>query len=177
MTLYALGGIAPETPVDDAFWVADSAAVIGKVRLAEAVGVWFGAVLRGDNEWIEIGARSNIQDHSVLHTDMGCPLTIGEDCTIGHRAILHGCTIGNRSLVGMGATILNNARIGDNVIIGANALVPEGREIPDGSLVVGMPGKVVRALSEAEIAGLKGSADGYVANWRRYKAGLTPVTR
>lgn len=175
MPLYSLDGIAPELPADDRVWVAPDASVIGKVRLGDEVGIWFGAVLRGDNELIDIGARSNIQEHSVLHTDMGYPVTVGEDCTIGHRAILHGCTIGDRSLVGMGATILNGARIGNEVIIGANALVAEGKDIPDGSLVVGMPGKVVRELTPEQRASLKGSADGYVANWRRFAAGMTPL--
>jgi carbonic anhydrase/acetyltransferase-like protein (isoleucine patch superfamily) len=172
MPLHALDGIWPDAPAADRFWVAPDARVIGKVTLGDEVGIWFGAVLRGDNERITIGARSNVQEHCVLHTDMGYPLTIGEGCTIGHRAILHGCVIGENSLVGMGATIMNGARIGANCVIGAGALVPEGKEIPDGSLVVGVPAKVIRALDEAAIVKLRGAATHYVANWRRYAAGF-----
>ncbi|MFI5411241.1 gamma carbonic anhydrase family protein [Kaistia sp. UC242_56] len=172
MPLHALDGIWPDVPAADRFWVAPDARVIGKVTLGDEVGIWFGAVLRGDNERITIGARSNVQEHCVLHTDMGYPLTIGEGCTIGHRAILHGCVIGENSLVGMGATIMNGARIGANCVIGAGALVPEGKEIPDGSLVVGVPAKVIRALDEAAIIKLQGAATHYVANWRRYAAGF-----
>ncbi|HEV7284898.1 MAG TPA: gamma carbonic anhydrase family protein [Kaistia sp.] len=172
MPLHALDGIWPDVPAEDRFWVAPDARVIGKVTLGDEVGIWFGAVLRGDNERITIGARSNVQEHCVLHTDMGYPLTIGEGCTIGHRAILHGCVIGENSLVGMGATIMNGARIGANCVIGAGALVPEGKEIPDGSLVVGVPAKVIRALDEAAIVKLQGAATHYVANWRRYAAGF-----
>ena len=172
MPLHALDGIWPDVPAADRFWVAPDARVIGKVTLGDEVGIWFGAVLRGDNERITIGARSNVQEHCVLHTDMGYPLTIGEGCTIGHRAILHGCVIGENSLVGMGATIMNGARIGANCVIGAGALVPEGKEIPDGSLVVGVPAKVIRALDEAAIVKLQGAATHYVANWRRYAAGF-----
>ncbi|MET4633703.1 gamma carbonic anhydrase family protein [Kaistia defluvii] len=172
MPLHALDGIWPDVPAADLFWVAPDARVIGKVTLGDEVGIWFGAVLRGDNERITIGARSNVQEHCVLHTDMGYPLTIGEGCTIGHRAILHGCVIGANCLVGMGATIMNGARIGANCVIGAGALVPEGKEIPDGSLVVGVPAKVIRALDEAAIIKLQGAATHYVANWRRYAAGF-----
>lgn len=172
MPLYALDGAGPDLPGDGAFWVAPTAVLIGKVRLHPDASVWWGAVLRGDNEWIEIGERSNVQDGSVFHTDLGAPLTIGKDCTIGHKAILHGCTIGDNSLVGMGATVLNHARIGRNCIIGANALIAEGKEIPDNSLVVGMPGKVVRTLDEASAEALTASAAHYVANWKRYAAGL-----
>jgi len=172
MPLHALAGIWPDVPAADRFWVAPDARVIGKVTLGDEVGIWFGAVLRGDNERITIGARSNVQEHCVLHTDMGYPLTIGAGCTIGHRAILHGCVIGENSLVGMGATIMNGARIGANCVIGAGALVPEGKEIPDGSLVVGVPAKVIRALDEAAIIKLQGAATHYVANWRRYAAGF-----
>ena len=170
MTVYSLEGVIPEINADT--WIAPDAQVIGKVRLGSGAGVWFGAVLRGDNELISIGAGSNVQDHTVGHSDMGYPLTVGENCTIGHKAILHGCTIGNRTLVGMGATILNGARIGDDCLIGAGALVTEGKEIPDGSLVIGAPGKVVRELTEAEIAGLAESSKGYQDNMRRFRAGL-----
>ncbi|MGB0497010.1 MAG: gamma carbonic anhydrase family protein [Rubricella sp.] len=169
--IFVLDGQAPEIAADA--WVAPGAYLMGKVRLMAEASVWFGAVLRGDNEWIELGARSNIQENSVLHTDPGCPLTIGADCTIGHRAMLHGCTIGDNTLIGMGATVLNNARIGKNCLIGANALITEGKEIPDGSLVMGQPGKVVRTLDEAAIARLTVSAQGYVANAKRFRAGLS----
>ncbi len=171
MAVFALDERPPRLPAGFCF-VADSATVIGDVVLEEDVGIWFGAVLRGDNEPITVGRGSNIQELSVLHTDMGFPLVIGAGCTIGHRAILHGCTIGENSLVGMGATILNGARIGRNCLVGANALVTEGRDIPDGSLVVGMPAKVVRPLTESEIAGLERSAAHYVENARRFAAGL-----
>lgn len=171
--IYELDGIAPE--IDDDSWVAADANLIGKVRIGQGASVWFGSTLRGDNEWIEVGAGSNVQENSVLHTDMGYPLTIGENCTIGHKAMLHGCTIGDCTLIGMGATVLNGAKIGKNCLIGAGALITEGKEIPDGSLVMGMPGKVVRALDEAAIDGLMRSARGYQANARRYKAGLKPV--
>ncbi|MGX1305551.1 carbonic anhydrase/acetyltransferase-like protein (isoleucine patch superfamily) [Amorphus suaedae] len=175
MSLYALDGVGPDLPGDGAFWVAPTAVLIGKVRLHVDASVWWGAVLRGDNEWIEIGERSNVQDGSVFHTDLDAPLTIGKDCTVGHKAILHGCTIGDNSLIGMGATVLNHARIGRNCIIGANALIAEGKEIPDNSLVVGMPGKVVRTLDEASAEALTASAAHYVANWKRYAAGLQPL--
>ncbi|MBH0237003.1 gamma carbonic anhydrase family protein [Methylobrevis albus] len=174
MPIYALDGVTPAFDADAA-WVAPDATLIGRVVLEDDASVWFGAVLRGDNEEIRVGRRSNIQELSVLHTDMGFPLTIGEGCTIGHRAILHGCTIGNNSLIGMGATVLNGAVIGDNCLIGANALIPEGKVIPDNSLVVGMPGKVTRTLDEAAIARLRASADGYARNWKRFKAGMVVV--
>ncbi len=172
MTVYSLDGVRPELPDEGRYWIAGSASVAGRVRLKADASVWFGAVLRGDNEWIELGERSNVQDNCVLHTDMGFPLTIAEDCTIGHAAILHGCTIGPNTLVGMGATVLNGVRVGENCLIGANALVPEGREIPDGSLVIGSPAKVVRPLTPAEIAGLTVAAAHYVENARRFAAGL-----
>ena len=172
MPIYSLNGVSPALPNDGAFWLAPDATVIGQVRLGEGVGVWFGAVLRGDQEPIVVGRQSNIQEHCVLHTDTGYPLTVGAGCTIGHRAILHGCTIGDNCLVGMGAIILNAARIGDNCLIGAGALVPEGREIPSGSLVIGMPGKVVRPLNAEEIAANRASAAHYAANWRRFADGL-----
>ncbi|WP_417693857.1 gamma carbonic anhydrase family protein [Roseibium sp.] len=175
MTLYRLEDRVPEFADETESWIAPDATVIGSVRLEREASIWFGAILRGDNELILIGERSNIQDGCVCHTDIGFPLTIGAGCTIGHKAILHGCTIGANSLVGMGATVLNGAVIGENCLIGANALIPEGKVIPDNSLVVGMPGKVARTLDEAAIEGLRKSADGYVRNWRRFKAGLAPV--
>jgi carbonic anhydrase/acetyltransferase-like protein (isoleucine patch superfamily) len=171
MAIRALDGLSPRLPEGFAF-VADSAEVIGNVELGEEAGIWFGAVLRGDNETITVGRGSNIQDLCVLHTDLGFPLTVGEGCTVGHRAILHGCAIGDHSLIGMGATVLNGARIGRHCLIGAGALITEGKEIPDGSLVVGAPGKVVRALGDEEIAGLHRSAEHYIRNARRFAAGL-----
>ena len=170
MTIYTLDGIAPE--MDEESWVAPGAHVIGNVWIGPGAGIWFGAVLRGDNEPILVGQGTNIQDNAVCHTDIGFPLNIGPGCTIGHKAILHGCSIGENTLVGMGATILNGARIGKNCLIGAGALITEGREIPNGSLVIGSPGKVKRDLTEEEIEGLRESAKGYTENMKRFKAGL-----
>lgn len=172
--IYALAGIAPQ--IAPSAWVAPHAQVMGAVTLADNASVWFGAVLRGDNERIVLGTGSNIQENSVLHTDMGFPLTIGMNCTIGHTAILHGCTIGDNSLIGMGATVLNGAVIGKNCLIGAGALITEGKVIPDGSLVMGAPGKVVRMLDEAAIAGLRASALHYQDNARRFAADLVPLS-
>ena len=172
MPVHALDGDAPELPAAGRYWIAPTATVIGRVTVGEGVGIWFGAVLRGDNERIAIGRDTNVQELCVFHTDMGFPMTIGTGCTIGHRAILHGCTLGNNVLIGMGAIVLNGARIGDNCIIGAGALVPEGREIPAGSLVIGMPGKVARPLTPQEIERNHGAAEHYVANWRRFAKGL-----
>jgi carbonic anhydrase/acetyltransferase-like protein (isoleucine patch superfamily) len=174
MTLYALDTIAPVTP-DGFFWVADNATVVGNVEIGEDVGIWFGCALRGDNEPIRIGRGSNIQELSVLHTDPGFPIVIGEGCTIGHRAILHGCSIGDNSLVGMGATILNGAVIGRNSLVGANSLVTEGKTFPDNSLIMGAPARVVRELDEARIERLRRSAQNYVRNARRFAAGLVQV--
>jgi len=173
MTLYALDGVAPEVAEDA--WVAPDANLIGRVVLEAQASVWFGSTLRGDNEEIRVGAGSNLQENTVCHTDMGYPLVIGPGCTIGHKVMLHGCTIGANSLIGMGATILNGAKIGNNCLIGAGALITENKEIPDGSLVMGVPGKVVRSLDEAAIEGLKRSALGYQANAKRFAAGLVPV--
>ncbi len=172
MTQYQLGSDHPVRPPTES-WVAPNATLIGRVRLETEASVWFGAVLRGDNEWITVGPRSNVQDGCVLHTDMGSPLTIGADCTIGHLAMLHGCAIGQNSLIGIGAVVLNGARIGANCLIGAKALITEGKVIPDNSLVMGAPGKVIRLLTDAEVAGLTASAAHYVANWRRYVRDLT----
>lgn len=172
MPLYSLDGTRPETPVAGEWWLAPDAHVIGRVRLAAGVGIWFGAVLRGDNEWITIGEGSNIQEGCVLHTDMGYPLTVGANCTIGHRAILHGCTIGENSLIGMGATVLNGAKIGRNSLVGANALVTEGKEFPDNSLIVGSPARAVRKLDEPAAGGITASAQAYVRRWQQFAAGL-----
>ena len=175
MNVYSLGDVAPELPGDDEYWIAPNAAVMGRVILKKNASVWFGATLRGDNDPIVVGENSNVQDGSVLHTDTGSPLTIGANVTIGHMVMLHGCTIGDNSLVGIGAIVLNGARIGKNCLIGAGALIPEGKEIPDNSLVMGAPGKVIRQVSEAQAGILTASAMHYVHNWRRYKAGLTPA--
>ena len=173
MPIYALDDQAPTLP--DRFWVAPDAHVIGRVILGEDVGVWFGAVVRADNEPIAIGARTNIQEGAMLHSDPGSPLSIGADVTVGHHAILHGCTVGANSLIGMGATVLNRARIGANCIVGANALVTEGKEFPDFSLIVGAPAKAVRTLDAATAEALRASAAHYVANWRRFAAGLRRI--
>jgi carbonic anhydrase/acetyltransferase-like protein (isoleucine patch superfamily) len=173
MPLYALDDVTPDLP--ESYWIAPDAHVIGNVAIGEEVGIWFGAVIRGDNERIILGARSNIQEGAMLHTDRGFPMTIGEGVTVGHHAILHGCTIGANSLIGMGATVLNGARIGANCLVGANALVTEGKEFPDNSLIVGAPARAVRTLDAAGIEGLRRSAAGYVANWRRFKAGLRVI--
>ena len=170
MTLYALDGTAPQIAPDA--WVAPDANLIGKVVLEPGASIWFGATLRGDNEEIHVGAGSNLQENVVCHTDMGFPLRIGAGCTIGHKVMLHGCVIGENSLIGMGATILNGARIGRNCLIGAGALITEGKEIPDGSLVMGAPGKVVRQLDDAAIDRLRLSALHYQQNAARFAAGL-----
>ena len=170
--IYALNGFEPEFPEDGRYWIAPSASVIGRVRLASEASVWFGAVLRGDNEWIEVGARSNIQDGSVLHTDPGCPLTIGANVTVGHMVMLHGCTVGDNSLVGIGSVVLDNTVIGKNCLIGANTFLPKGKQIPDNSVVMGSPGKVVRPVRPEELALLAASAQVYVSNWQRYREGL-----
>lgn len=174
--IYALDGSHPQFPEDGDYWVAPDANVIGQVTLSRGASIWFNATLRGDNEMIIVGVGSNVQENCVLHTDMGFPLTIGENCTIGHSAILHGCTIGDCSLVGMGATVLNGAVIGKNCLIGAGALVTEGKVIPDGSLVMGAPAKPVRDLDEKAISGLKLSALSYQTNMRRFRDGLKAVT-
>ncbi|SMX35022.1 gamma carbonic anhydrase family protein [Actibacterium lipolyticum] len=174
MTLYALDGISPTLPTDGDYWIAPDANLIGKIAVGSAVSVWFGCTLRGDNELISLGDGTNVQENVVCHTDMGFPLTIGKNCTIGHKAMLHGCTIGDETLIGMGATVLNGAKIGKNCLIGAGALITEGKEIPDGSLVMGAPGKVVRQLDQAAIAGLRASALHYQENMRRFRQGLVP---
>ncbi len=175
MPLYALDDVVPELPADNSAWIAPSADLIGAVQVGEDVGIWFGAVVRADNGVIAIGARTNVQDGAMLHSDPGAPLLVGRDCTIGHHAILHGCTIGDRVLVGMGATILNHAIIPDDCVVGAGALVTEGKTFPPGSLIVGAPARAVRSLDEAQRAGLRAAAAGYVARQRHYKASLRPV--
>jgi carbonic anhydrase/acetyltransferase-like protein (isoleucine patch superfamily) len=175
MPVYSLGDAGPDLPGDGRYWIAPNAVLIGRVVLERNASVWFGAVLRGDNEPIVLGEDSNVQDGSVLHTDAGTPLVIGKGVTVGHMAMLHGCTIGDGSLIGIGAVVLNGARIGRNCLIGAKTLIPEGKEIPDNSLVVGMPGRVIREVSDAQREMLAGSAAHYVHNWQRYAAGLAPL--
>ena len=175
MAMYKLGASAPTVPASGNYWVAESAQVMGNVILEENASVWFGAVARGDNDPIRIGENSNVQDGSVLHTDHGKPLTIGKNVTIGHMVMLHGCTIEDGTLIGIGSTILNGATIGKNCIIGAHSLIPEGKTIPDNSLVMGAPGKIVRELDENAAKMIQGSADVYVANWKRFKEELVRI--
>jgi carbonic anhydrase/acetyltransferase-like protein (isoleucine patch superfamily) len=175
MTIYTLADSKPQLPPGGEYWVAPSASVIGNVILHTNASVWFGAVVRGDNDPITVGPDSNIQDGSVLHTDMGSPLTLGRGVTVGHNAMLHGCEVGDYSLIGIGAVVLNGVKIGRNCIIGANALITEGKVIPDNSLVVGQPGKVVRERDPAHIAVLQMSAEHYVQNWKRFAAELREV--
>ncbi|MFY8042261.1 MAG: gamma carbonic anhydrase family protein [Rhodoferax sp.] len=173
MAVYALDTLVPQ--IAESAWVADSAQVIGNVYLADDVSVWFGTVIRGDTDTIRIGKGSNIQDASVLHADIGKPLTVGDNVTVGHQVMLHGCTIGDGSLIGIGAVVLNGAKIGKGCLVGAGALVTEGKEFPDGSMILGSPAKVVRELTPAQLAGLQLSAMHYVENARRFKAGLKKV--
>ncbi len=173
MTIYKLGDTAPK--ISPTAWIAPDANVIGNVSLEEKTSVWFGCTLRGDNELITVGAGSNVQENCVFHTDVGFPLTIGENCTIGHKVMLHGCTIEENSLIGMGATVLNGAKIGKNCLIGAGALITENKVIPDGSLVMGSPGKVVRTLDEAAIKGLTESAHHYQENAARFASDLKEI--
>lgn len=173
MTAYRLGDISVQRSDDGSDWIAPNAFVIGDVKLGRNVGVWFHSVLRGDNDPIIIGDNTNLQEHCILHTDIGFPLIVGENCTIGHRALLHGCSIGNNTLIGMGAMVMNGAKIGDNCLIGANSLITEGKEIPDGSLVMGAPGKIIRTLSDDEIASLTKSANHYVEAMQRMRDTMT----
>ena len=170
MAIYELDGVAPQ--VHATAWVADSAQVMGSVTLGEDASVWFGTVVRGDTDSITIGAGSNVQDASVLHADFGKPLVIGERVTVGHQVMLHGCTIGDESLIGIGAVVLNGARIGKNCLVGAGALVTEGKEFPDGSMIVGAPAKAVRQLTPEQIEGLRQSAQHYIDNARMFRATL-----
>jgi carbonic anhydrase/acetyltransferase-like protein (isoleucine patch superfamily) len=175
MPIYELDGQGPELPASGNYYVADTAVLIGRVRLNENASVWYGSVLRGDNEWIEVGEGSNVQENCTLHTDMTFPLTIGPHCTIGHNVVLHGCTIAENSLVGMGAVLLNGARIGRNCLVGAGALVTEGRAFPDNSLIVGSPAKALRTLDDEAIGRLAWAADWYVKRWQQYKKGLKRI--
>ena len=175
MPIYSLDGQAPELAGDDRYWVAETAVVIGRVRLKQDASIWWGSVLRGDNEWIEVGERSNIQESCTLHTDMGFPMVIGADCTIGHNVVLHGCTIAAGSLIGMGATVLNGARIGPRSLVGAGALVTEGKEFPDNSLIVGSPARAIRALDENAAKSVSFAAEWYVKRWNQYSKGLRRI--
>ena len=170
MAIYELDGMTPQ--IDDSAWVADSAQVIGQVKLGKDASIWFGTVLRGDSDLITVGEGSNIQDASVLHADAGVPLTVGCNVTVGHQVMLHGCTIGEESLIGIGAVVLNGAKIGKNCLVGAGSLVTEGKEFPDGSMILGSPAKVVKQLSAEQIEGLRRSARHYVENAQRFKSGL-----
>ena len=173
MAVYQLDTLTPH--VAETAWVADSAQVIGAVELAEGASIWFGAILRGDNEPMRIGRNSNVQDGSMLHSDPGSPLTLGENVTVGHQVMLHGCTVGDGSLIGIKAVVLNGAKIGKNCLVGAGSLVTEGKEFPDGSMILGSPAKVVRELTPEQIAGLSRAAQHYVDNAKRYAAGLSRV--
>lgn len=175
MPVYELDGQAPEFPGEGQYWIAENATLIGRVRLLKEASVWFGAVLRGDNEWIELGLRSQIQDNATLHTDPGFPLTIGANCVIGHNVILHGCTIGDESLVGMGAIMLNGSKIGRNCLVGAGAVVTEGKSFPDNSLIVGAPARVIRTFDEKAAVSIRGGADIYVRRSKQYAASLKRI--
>src|SRR5271154_6123025 len=175
MAIYELDGQGPEFPADGNYFVADSATLIGKIRLLSGASVWFGAVLRGDNEWIEIGEGSNVQDNSTCHTDLGFPLTVGKNCTIGHNVILHGCTIEDDALVGIGSIVMNGARIGRGSVVGAGSVVTEGKQFPEHSLIIGAPARVIRALEPAQVAAMGSAAKFYVANGPRFKKGLKKI--
>jgi carbonic anhydrase/acetyltransferase-like protein (isoleucine patch superfamily) len=175
MAIYELDGQVPEFPGDGQYFIADGATLIGRVRLKKDASVWFGAVLRGDNEWIELGERSQIQDNATLHTDPGFPLTIGSNCVIGHNVILHGCIIGDTSLIGMGAILLNGAKVGRNCLVGAGSVVTEGKTFPDNSLIVGAPARVIRTLDEKAADMIRGGAAIYVRRWQQYAKGLKRI--
>ena len=175
MTLYSFGDLSPHLPEDGNVWIAPGAHVIGNTILGSGVSIWFGCVLRGDNEPIRIGAGTNLQEQTVIHTDPGFPCTIGENCTVGHKAMLHGCAIGDGTLIGMGATVLNGSRIGAGCLIGAGALITEGKVIPDGSLVMGMPGKVVRETTSEQRAANLASAAHYRSRMQAFRESFRPV--
>lgn len=177
MPLYSIDGIVPELPPDGAYYIAPDAVLIGRVRLLRNASIWFGAVLRGDNDWITVGEDSNVQDHAVVHADAGQPVLLGRGVTVGHRAIIHSATIGDHTLIGMGATLLNRSRVGAYCVIGAGALVPEDKEFADGSLAVGAPARFVRTLDEKQRKKLELAAAVYVTNGKRYRDGLTAIPR
>ena len=175
MAIYELDGQAPELPADGNYFIADTATVIGKIRLLPGASVWFGAVLRGDNEWIEIGENSNVQDHSTCHTDRGFPLVIGSNCTVGHNVILHGCTIEDGALVGMGSIVMNGAIIRRGSIVGAGSVITEGKQFPEYSLIIGAPARVIRTLEPAQVEAMGGAARSYQRNGPRFKKGLKKI--
>src|SRR6202048_3800057 len=175
MAIYELDGQAPELSSDKRYWIVETAGVIGRVRGKQDASIWWGSVLRGDNEWIELGERSNIQESCTLHTDMGFPLTIGPDCTIGHNVVLHGCIIAEGSLIGMGAIVLNGAKIAANSLVGAGALVTEGKEFPPNSLIVGAPARAIKTLDDKAREGIARGADIYVRRWQQYAKGLKRI--
>ena len=175
MAIYEIDDKKPEFPADGRWWIAETATVIGKVRMRADTSIWWGAVLRGDNEWIEIGERSQVQDNATLHTDPGFPLTIGRNCVIGHNVVLHGCTIGDNSLIGMGAILLNGSKIGKNCVVGAGAVVAEGKEYPDNSLIVGVPARVVRPVDEEATKMIAFGADIYVKRSQQYAKNLRRI--
>ena len=175
MPIYELDGQGPEFPADGNYWIAETAVLIGRVRLKSHASIWFGAVLRGDNEWIEIGERSQIQDNATCHTDPGFPLTIGRECVIGHKVMLHGCMVGENSLIGMGATLLNGSKIGNNSLVGAGALVTEGKTFPDNSMIVGVPARVIRTIDEKMTRMIANGADIYVRRSQQYAKGLKRI--
>ena len=175
MPIYELDGERPDLPGEGNCYIADTAVLIGRVRLQAKASVWFGSVLRGDNEWIELGERSNIQENCTLHTDMGFPMTIGPDCTIGHNVVLHGCTVAAGSLIGMGAIVLNGAKIGERSLVGAGALVTEGKEFPANSLIVGSPARVIRTFDDKAAKAVSFAAEWYVKRWNQYAKGLKKI--
>ena len=174
MPIYELAGQAPELP-EGRYWIAETASVIGRVRLKNDASIWFGAVLRGDNEWIEIGERSQVQDNATMHTDPGFPLSIGANCVIGHNVVLHGCSVASNSLIGMGAVLLNGVRIGRNCLVGAGALVTEGKEFPDNLLIVGAPARAIRTLDDASAQAIAAAANVYVRRWKHYARALRRI--
>ncbi|OAF19924.1 gamma carbonic anhydrase family protein [Bradyrhizobium neotropicale] len=175
MAIYELDGQAPDLPADGNYFIAETATVIGRVRLKPGASVWFGAVLRGDNEWIEIGEGSNVQDGSTCHTDLGFPLHIGKNCTVGHNVILHGCTIEDGALVGMGSIVMNGAKIGRDSIVGAGSVITEGKEFPERSLIIGSPARVIRTLDDTQVQRMGSAAKFYVANGPRFNKGLKRI--
>jgi carbonic anhydrase/acetyltransferase-like protein (isoleucine patch superfamily) len=175
MAIYEIDGEAPDLPADGRYWIADSAIIIGRVRLKADASVWFNAVLRGDNEWIEIGERSQIQDNATVHTDPGFPVVIADNCVIGHNVVLHGCTIAANSLIGMGAILLNGVKIGKNCLVGAGAVVTEGKEFPDNSMILGSPARIIRDVDEKAMGMIAHGADVYVRRWKQYAKGLKRI--
>ena len=175
MAIYALDGLTPDLPDNGSYYIADTAVLIGRVRLKTDASVWFGSVLRGDNEWIELGARSQIQDNATLHTDPGFPLTIGSDCVIGHNVVMHGCAVGDNSLIGMGAILMNGVKIGKNSLVGAGAVVTEGKTFSERSLIVGAPARAIRSLDDKALAMIREGADIYVRRWKQYAKGLKRI--